>query len=282
MTFIRFLYTILLAGLFLAAPHLQAWGPQGHRVIGQTAIGFLTPVAQTRLEEILAFSPSGDMANSMDFACNWPDEVRTQEGWKWSAPLHYVNIPRYSQHYERERDCPDGLCVTEGILRYANELTFPGLEPERRWQAFAFLCHLVADLHQPLHAGFRDDRGGNLVDIEYRGEAWNLHQFWDSVLIRERLGDEHAMVMELQDSGNGTPPDGWNPASVISWTDESHRIARDSAYPVQEPVSEPFAERSWIIIQQQFDNAAARLALILNTVLGEEENPDCGLGEAGP
>jgi hypothetical protein len=242
-------------------------------VIGHTATGLLTPGTRARLEEILAYTQSENTAGSIDLACNWPDAVRTQEGWKWSAPLHYVNIPRYSQHYERERDCPDGLCVTEGILRYANELTLPGLEPEQRWQAFAFLCHLVADLHQPLHAGFRDDRGGNLVDIEYRGETWNLHQFWDSVLIRERLGDEQVMVTELQNSVNGPPPAGWNPASVVSWTEESHRIARESAYPSQEPVSEPFAERSWIIIQQQFGSAAIRLALILNTVLGEEVSP---------
>ena len=270
---------MLLTGLLMTASPSQAWGPQGHRLVGESAAGMLRPGTRIRVEEILAYAPSETLADAIDLACNWPDGVRTQEGWTWSAPLHYVNIPRYSQQYERERDCPDGLCVTEGILRYANELTYPGLGPERRWQAFAFLCQLVADLHQPLHAGFLDDRGGNLVEIEYHGETWNLHRFWDSVLIRERLDDERAMVADLQNSVS-RPPVGWDPASVISWTEESHRIARESAYPQQELISEAFADRSWTIIQQQLRLAATRLALILNTVLGDEEDP-AGPAESG-
>ena len=49
---------------------------------------------------------------------------------------------------------------------------------QQRKEAFAWLCHLAGDLHQPLHAGFADDRGGNNVDVFYNGEETNLLPIW--------------------------------------------------------------------------------------------------------
>ena len=180
-----------------------------------------------------------------------------------------MNIPRHDSAYDRERDCPDGRCVTEGILHFASQLTWDGLEREKRWQAFAFTCHLVADLHQPLHAGFRDDRGGNTVDIEYRGEEWNLHQFWDGVLARERLGDENTMIGQLVEAVRADSKRGWQPTEVKAWTEESHALALRHAYPDGKVIDEAFASRSWTLTLECWERAAGRLARLLNTVLGE-------------
>jgi len=258
----------LLVFLFLALPVAAfAWGSEGHRIVGVNALPMLDDSARATVLEILG----GDSARIIGEACSWPDKVRETPKWEWSAPMHYVNIPRSALHYQRERDCADGMCVTEAISRYANELGAPGLDPERRWQAFAWLCHLAGDLHQPLHAAYLDDRGGNYVEIEYKNKHDNLHQFWDRVVIRDRLGRNDRWTRPYPDSEWTTARDHWNPKDTVSWTDESHALAGRSAYPPGRVIDENFADQSWLIIRQQWQKASARLAQVLNAVIGEGE-----------
>ena len=231
----------------------------------------LDPKARAEVDEILAFGKHEGTVAALDHACNWPDVIRDEARWNWSSPLHYVNIPRSTQHYLAERDCPEGRCVTAAITRYANELSKPELSPERRWQALAFLCHFVGDVHQPLHAGFRDDRGANQVDIEYRGEEWNLHRFWDSVASGARLDDEAEMTARIAKLGRPQLRDHWHPHETVEWTEESHALAVERAYPAGKVINEKFADQAWQTIQSQWLSASLRLALVLNAVLGEAE-----------
>ena len=256
--------------LFLS-PSVLAWGAQGHRIIGAAAFEMLDDTARSEVLSLLGNPPESDMAESLAAACTWPDTVRKDAKWNWSAPLHYVNIPRHTPHYDRERDCPDGRCVAEGIVHFANRLAYPSQDNDKRFQDFAFVCHLVADLHQPLHAGFRDDRGANAVDIEFRGEEWNLHQFWDSVNVRAHLEDEPAMVQSLVSHGRGRAAAGWNPAEVKAWAEESHALAAEMAYPESRVIVEVFSQRSWELTVSQWQLASERLARVLNAALGESE-----------
>jgi hypothetical protein len=256
------LHPFLLLALPVAA---FAWGTDGHRIVGVNALPLLDDSARAVVIEILG----SDSDTAIGKACSWPDTVRETPQREWSAPMHYVNIPHSSGHYHRERDCANGMCVTEAILKYANELSSPGLDDQQRWRALAWLCHLVGDLHQPLHAGYRDDRGGNEVDVEYKGKPYNLHQFWDRVVIRERLGYGDSWTRPYPDSAWARSPDNWNPKYVMSWTDESHALASKSAYPSSQVINEQFADQSWLIIRQQWQKASWRLAQILNATVGD-------------
>jgi hypothetical protein len=246
-----------------------AWGPEGHTIIGTSSFDWLDPTARSMVDEILASHSERSREEAIAEACSWPDLVRPTAEWDWSAPLHYVNIPRHSRHYDRERDCPDGLCITEGITRFAHELSRPQLGSEQRWQAFAWLCHLVADLHQPLHAGFRDDRGANRVIVQFRGESINLHQYWDRAMVRAWLGKQKAWERPFTHSRWTRPANSWVTSSVTGWTDESHALASSHAYPPDPVISEEFARQSWLVAREQWQIAAWRLALVLNAVLGE-------------
>src|SRR5260370_19352158 len=57
-----------------------------------------------------------------------------------------------------------------------------------------FLVHFVGDVHQPLHVGRRDDRGGNDIQVTWFGESTNLHAVWDEKIIER--SEEH--TSELQ------------------------------------------------------------------------------------
>lgn len=262
-----FLYFASAVLALLTAGQCAAWGTLGNATIGQAAVRQLNAPAHAELMEILAVKSADELPEAVADACSWPDTIRETPEWSWSAPLHYVNIPRSSDRYDRQRDCPDGLCVTEGVLKYAAELGRADLDRTRRRQAFAWLCHLVADLHQPLHAGFRDDRGGNQVDIIYQGERSNLHHFWDSMLARQRLPDAQSRADAVEEAAGQRRATHWNPADVANWTNESHALAAASAYPPGPIIEAEFADASWRIVQQQWRRAAGRLAALLNEVL---------------
>ena len=257
---------LLILGALFQEP-ARAWGPEGHFQIGILALQAADTSAASRVWQILGSKDAEALAE----ACNWPDRVRKTPHWKWSAAQHFVNIPRAASHYERGRDCPDQLCVTEAIKKYAGQLSDSRRDGKSRWRTFAWLCHLTGDLHQPLHAGYLDDRGGNNVDIIYRDEEANLHQFWDRVLIRERL--PHSSDWQKNIPGHPVRPAArvWKLSEVNDWTSESHALVKLAAYPPDRVIQSDFADQSWLLIRKQWLNAGLRLARILNATLGEGE-----------
>ena len=42
------------------------------------------------------------------------------------------------------------------------------------------LIHIVEGVHQPLHTGHTQDKGGNDVKVQWFGKDTNLHSVWDS------------------------------------------------------------------------------------------------------
>ena len=82
-------------------------------------------------------------------------------------------------------------------MREFTGLTRPQASRQQRWQSFAWLCHLVADLHQPMHAGFADDLGGNRIEVIFEDEPMNLHHFWDTALINQQAGSWQYLVGQL-------------------------------------------------------------------------------------
>ena len=67
---------------------------------------------------------------------------------------------------------------------------------ERRF-ALRFLVHLVGDLHQPLHVGENQDRGGNALQVRFFWRGTNLHHLWDSLILENASRDEDIWLAEL-------------------------------------------------------------------------------------
>lgn len=249
--------------LFGYSTETLAWSADGHTSIGILAMSQLQAEPRRELESIIG--PVDGQA--MEKACNWPDKVRETKEWDWSARLHYINIPRGDFVYLESRDCADQQCATQAIKRYATELANREAPKEQRWQAFAWLCHLVGDLHQPLHAGFADDRGGNDFDIIFKGEQINLHGFWDFELINQHAGNWQNLVSLLSTSPAVEAGSNWSPEMVNDWTNESHKLAKQTVYPATENIDETYVQQSWELAQKQLSSAASHLALIINSEL---------------
>ena len=101
-----------------------------------------------------------------------------------TAPWHFIDICLQDRRADIPARCPGGNCVTGKIDEYSKRLKNGNYD---RWRAagdLAFLIHFVGDIHQPLHAANDADKGGNCVTVESNTRAKNLHEVWDTNLVR--------------------------------------------------------------------------------------------------
>lgn len=249
------LLTIFLAAIALLTPATSfAWGSEGHRLIALLALEHLSPATRAELNRLLALEGGATLAS----ISTWADHHRSRSTAAW----HYVNLPEDDCHYVESRDCPDGKCVVAAIERQVEKLR-TAKSDEERLLALKYIVHLVADVHQPLHAGHQHDKGGNKFQVRAFGRGTNLHALWDSDLIEERLGGAALMLHNAQ--GMPAPARTMNPAA---WAEESCQIVQtEGFYPSSRKVGLLYALRWDVVLRQRLSDAAYRLAWTLDKEL---------------
>jgi len=252
---VRLLGLGLCLSLWLGASQVQAWGVQGHHVIANLDWAQLTPQAKTAVSRLLALEPGETLAS----ISTWADEHRSPSTARW----HYVNFPRESCVYQRKRDCPDGQCVVEAIEKQTEVLASKASD-DKRLLALKYLVHFVGDVHQPLHAGYGEDRGGNTYQIQAFGHGSNLHAFWDSGLIKTLQEDTDTLSQRLlvKTLKNSTAPLNAAQAAQAS----CRIVASDDFYPGRF-VGQDYVQAFAPVMENQLVTAGARLAELLNRVL---------------
>ncbi|MDE2308814.1 MAG: S1/P1 nuclease [Xanthomonadaceae bacterium] len=259
----------LLACLVVAPA--QAWGPLGHRVVAALAQRQLNPAAEAQVERLLA----ADHTRALADVANWPDQLRDdpaqQALWERTRRLHYVDLHGRGCDYRPPRDCRDGLCVVGGLQHYVAVLGDPAQPLAARREALKFVVHLVADVHQPLHAGYRDDRGGNTFQVRMDGKGSNLHRVWDSGLLATRGLGWQAYAKALAARGPVPLPPAIAPFGnpYAQWAEESCRItAEPGFYPSGHRIGQAYVDAELPVAELRLRQAGRRLAQVLNTALG--------------
>jgi hypothetical protein len=126
---------------------------------------------------------------------------------------------------------------------------------------------MVGDIHQPLHVGLSDDRGGNKVKVEWFGEKTNLHRLWDTDLINHlklsyrELGDQIDRNVTPNQVAN------WQSTSVRDWAEESQNL-RAACYDFgdKKRLGYSYSFRHTKTIQLRLEQAGVRLAGLLNQI----------------
>lgn len=255
------------AVLLLLAGPVGAWGPQGHRLIAALAWAGLTPQARAEVQVLLA----GESDPTLPGIANWADQLRAEDPdlGKRSASWHYVNIAEEDCHYDAARDCPGGNCVVDAIDRQLAILGDHGQPLAARRRALKFVVHFVGDVHQPLHAGFGHDKGGNTVQVRMPdgsrdGDGSNLHRLWDSGLLNTADLDDAAYLRALQSGPLAAGLDG----GPDDWAEASCAIAvQPGLYPVHPRIEDAYVQRWRPVAQAQLRRGGARLATLLNEAL---------------
>src|SRR5258705_770974 len=258
---------ICLLLLVLLPATVQAWGQLGHRVVGELAERQLHPAARAEVRRLLAAEPEPTLAG----VSYWADELRdtrpdmAARTKRW----HYVNFPRGDCHYTPPRDCPDGQCVVAAINRTFLPLSDHRRSDAERTEALKYLVHFVADVHQPLHAGFGDDRGGNDYQLFFHGDATNLHSVWDARILGQRHmpASDYARTLSRM-APLGVDATGRSDRPAVEWALESCRIvAAPDFYPPKGKLDVEYLRRNQAVADRRLREAGARLADMINYAL---------------
>lgn len=240
----------ILIAIFVTNAH--AWGREGHQVVANLAATQLTAKARAEVNRLLALEP-GETLQSIS---TWADEHRNPATGSW----HYVNFPRDTCTYDAARDCPDGNCVV-GVIGKQLEILASTAPDEARLKALKYVVHFVADVHQPLHAGFGDDRGGNSYQLQAFGHGTNLHALWDSGLIKRLNEDVETLTNRLISKRQATNAGDLN---VVHAAEESCKIVGSVGFYFGRKVEQDYVERYMPVLEQRLTVAGARLAGLLN------------------
>lgn len=254
----------LSAGVIPVPP--PVWGANGHRIVAAIAERHLLPATRQRVEALLGPYPLARFGE-------WGDKYRASEAGAHTATWHYVNIPDGESYraaaFTEPGDIIQALELQERIL------ADPARSALEREAALKLLVHFVADIHQPMHVGRADDRGGNLVQVRWFGSPTNLHTVWDSHLL-DHQGLSYTEYVVFLDYASAAEIADWQRSDYLAWATESMAL-RASVYDLPEAeagqvpnLSWDYADRMTPIMERRLLQAGIRLAGVLNRVLGPE------------
>lgn len=281
LTMRRLLLTALLTTLvLLPAPPALAWSALGHRLVGELAQRHLEPAANAEVAALLAGEPDPTLAG----VATWADRLRDTDPprFKATSRWHYVSMLPGSCRFDAARDCADGGCVIKAIDAQRRILADRAQPRAARRDALKFLVHFVGDIHQPMHANNRADKGGNDYQISLRTdlppEAYaraqyvdgvmgtNLHSVWDFYI----LGARGLGLRPYADRLDALPwpPMTAPPSPPQNWAGESCRLVESrQLYPPTHKLDHRYLDTMRPLAEQRVRQAAYRLALLLNATL---------------
>ncbi len=224
------LLSILLVLLTPLAP-AQAYWEYGHEtvaLIAQTNMSVKTRGAVQRLLRAapLLGTPQCPLRDMKDVSV-WADCIKGDRiRWGYTNSWHYQNVD-ICKPFDLKSACADGNCVSAQIDRNVALLKNKSLPAHVRLEALAFLVHFVGDLHQPLHAGDHEDRGGNDLKASYGVmPGYNLHSVWDGLLADRALSAAPAIARRFTADEKSAMAAG----STRDWSMENWAVSRDIAY----------------------------------------------------
>ncbi len=147
-------------------------------MIGTIALNNMSPVATgfvcSLLEIACPLQPH--MKGLGRWADNPPDELL------WTRDQHFANIPyRSCGAFDLARDCATD-CIVSALRGYIITSMDESAPKTDRQTAIRMIIHLVGDIHNPVHMGYLEDKGGNNIPVGGFDSARypaNLHNLWD-------------------------------------------------------------------------------------------------------
>lgn len=249
----------ILALLFGLSVHAFAWGPTGHRVIGLIAEKHLTKKARKNVEWVLKNETLAEVSTFMDF-------IRSDNTKAHMSPWHYMTIPDGQTYAEAATPEEGDVYVT--MQRLIKELKSKKFSDEDEVFALKCLVHLIGDVHQPLHVGNGEDKGGNDVKVEFFWSDSNLHRVWDSGIIDEQKYS-YTEYVDWINHATDNQKDEWGADPMMTWIIESMEF-RNQCYdmPENKKINYRYVYDNIDLVNQRLLQAGIRLAAVLNEIYG--------------
>lgn len=239
-----------------------AWGPQGHMVVAQVAENNLSPTAKSAVRKLLQNQSLAEVAN-------WADFIKSKKEWAHTKPWHFVTIEDgedYStSEHNHEGDVVGAITEMVEILKRRDSSAVS------KENALKFIVHFVGDIHQPLHVGRGDDRGGNDIRINFEGRNSNLHALWDTLMIMKSPLDYIAYARWLESEKAFSPPydlPSFTFSTIISEDMEARSAIYNFSPTMEGPirVTDAYYKRNLALMNRQLLSGGKRLAALLNSL----------------
>ncbi|PHR74098.1 MAG: S1/P1 Nuclease [Lutibacter sp.] len=234
----------------------KVWGPTGHRVVGEIAQDYLKPKTKRKLKKLLK-------KKTLAFLSTYGDEIKSDKRYNEFYTWHYVNMP-LDENYDASKANPKGNLVT-GIAHCKKVIKDENSSDEDKAFYLKLLIHLIGDLHQPMHIGLSEDRGGNDFKVQWHYSNTNLHAVWDYKMI-ERYDMGYKELAENADVLTRDQVKVYQEGTVIDWVNEVHVLTNDVYANVkkEENLRYRYSYKYFNIVRTQMQIGGIRLAKVLN------------------
>lgn len=256
----RFFIVLCFTVLCCSKSFALEWGKKGHRTTGAIAEQYLSKKTKKAIDKLLN-------GQSLALVSTFADDIKSDKTFRSYSPWHYVNVPfdkTYDTHQHNEKgDLIQGIDTCIKILK--------SKESSKEEKAFhlKLLVHFIGDLHQPLHTGIADDRGGNDFQVQWFNEGTNLHSVWDTKMIESygmsytEITKEMPTLSKLQRKAiaSGTPRE---------WMEDSRSLVKElyKQNKKGDKIGYRYMYDHFETLKKQLQKGGIRLATLLNNVLG--------------
>ncbi len=254
------LLVFLVAINFAFAENPPFWSKTGHRVIGEVASANLDKKAKKAISALLN-------GQSLASVSNFADEIKADTAYAKFSAWHFVNFPADKKYTEvtpsKYGDLVMGINTCIAILKDENST--------KKDKVFylKMLVHLIGDLHQPMHIGRLEDKGGNDVQLQWFNKGSNLHKVWDTHLVDDHgMGyTELASTLPVLDKKEIKRIQEGN---ILDWVEEGQDLANQLYASVKpgEKLYYRYGYDWWPTLEVQLQKGGLRLAKVLNIIFG--------------
>ena len=237
-----------------------AWGPKGHDTVAYIAEKHLSKKTLQKVTEVLE-------GHSLVYVANWMDNASHTDEYAYTKTWHYVNVDPEEGTYANSVKAASGDAVT-AINALVENLKSGELTIEEERAQLMMLIHIVGDIHCPMHAGRKSDRGGTGTKVKYFGNQKKLHSVWDSEIVESAHRWGYSEWQEQVDRATPKQVKAMEQGTPNDWIEETVVLANevyDSAAKTSNMSYDYVAEYA-PIIEQQFLKGGIRLAKLLEEI----------------
>lgn len=236
----------------------MVWSKTGHRATGEIAQQNLSRKAKKAIDKLLK-------GQSLALVSTYGDDIKADRQYKKFSAWHYVNIPVGKKYGEEEPSKYGDLIV--GIEKCIEIVKDKNSSNADKVFYLKLLVHLVGDLHQPMHVGRKEDKGGNDIQLQWFNDGTNLHRVWDSNMIDD-YGMSYTELAESLPQLTKTQKQFIQEGTVYDWVTESQGIANElyDSVEVGEKLFYRYRYDWWGTVENQLQKGGLRLAKILNEI----------------
>ncbi|NJB70629.1 hypothetical protein GGR42_001091 [Saonia flava] len=234
----------------------MVWSKTGHRVIGEVAQEYINGKTKRELKKLLG-------TESLASVANFADEIKADRSFSKFSAWHYVNFPADKKYTDVEPSEYGDIVI--GIQKCIEIVKDESSTKADKIFYLKMLIHLVGDLHQPMHVGRLEDKGGNDLQLEWFGRGSNLHRLWDSNMIDD-YGLSYTELANKLPKLSKPEQKALQQGDIFDWVEESQELANEvyDSVEVGEKVGYRYSYKYWGTVERQLQIGGVRLAKVLN------------------